>query len=84
MIVNPIMGPKSLSSLIQDSHKKGKGVISLCHMSAPEARISYELNVNKKNSTKKIPLYHVFLDWAIKNNSDGIIVGATYLSLIHI
>ena len=56
VIVNPIMGPKSLSSLIQDSHKKGKGVISLCHMSAPEARISYELNVNKKNSTKKIPL----------------------------
>ena len=33
LIVNPIMGNESLKNLIQDSHKKGKGVISLCHMS---------------------------------------------------
>ena len=41
LIVNPIMGNQSLKNLIQNSHKQGKGVISLCHMSAPEARISY-------------------------------------------
>ena len=81
LIVNPIMGNQSLKNLIQDSHKQGKGVISLCHMSAPEARISYELNVIKNNS-KTIPLYQIFLDWAQKNKSDGIIVGATYPDII--
>ena len=82
LIANPIMGNKNIKNLIQDSHKKGKGVISLCHMSAPEARISYELNVIKQKNSKIVPLYHVFLDWAIKNNSDGIIVGATYPNII--
>ena len=82
VIVNPIMGNQSLKNIIQNSHKNGKGVISLCHMSAPEARISYELNVIKQQNSKKIPLYHVFLDWAIKNNSDGIVVGATYPEII--
>ena len=81
LIANPIMGNQSLKNLIKDSHKRGNGVISLCHMSAPEARISYELNVVKQNS-KKIPLYQIFLDWAIKNKSDGIIVGATYPDII--
>ena len=81
LIVNPIMGNQSLKNLIQDSHKQDKGVISLCHMSAPEARISYELNVIKNNS-KTIPLYQIFLDWAQKNKSDGIIVGATYPDII--
>ena len=50
-------------------------------MSAPEARISYELNVIKNNS-KTIQLYQIFLDWAQKNKSDGIIVGATYPDII--
>ena len=82
LIANPIMGNKNIKNLIQDSHKKGKGVISLCHMSAPEARISYELNVIKQKNSKKIPLYQIFLDWSIKNKSDGIIVGATYPDII--
>ena len=82
LIVNPIMGNQSLKNLIQNSHKMGKGVISLCHMSAPEARISYELNVIKQKNSKKIPLYQIFLDWSIKNKSDGIIVGATYPDII--
>ena len=81
LIVNPIMGNQSLNNLIQDSHKQDKGIISLCHMSAPEARIVYELNVIKNNS-KTIPLYQVFLDWALKNKSDGIIVGATYPDIV--
>ena len=82
LIANPIMGTKSLKNLIQSSHKQGKGIISLCHMSAREATSSYELSVSRQNSLKKIPLYHVFLDWAIKNKSDGIIVGATYPDII--
>ena len=82
LIVNPIMGNQSLKNLIQNSHEMSKGVISLCHMSAPEARISYELNVIKQKNSKKTPLYQIFLDWAIKNESDGIIVGATYPDII--
>ena len=80
VIVNPIMGPKSLKNLVENSHKQNKGIISLCHMSAPEARISYELNIIQKN--KKISLYKLFLEWAIKNKTDGIIVGATFPKII--
>ena len=80
LIVNPIMGNQSLKNLIQDSHKQGKGVISLCHMSAPEAKVSYELEI--ENRLKKKQLYQLFLDWAITGNVDGIIVGATYPKII--
>jgi|TARA_B110000014_G_scaffold264202_1_gene264052 orotidine-5'-phosphate decarboxylase len=82
VIVNPIMGNQSLKNLVKNAHKKSKGVISLCHMSAPEARAIYELNVVKQNSSKITPLYQIFLDSAIKNNSDGIVVGATYPDII--
>ena len=74
------MGPKSLKNLVENSHKQNKGIISLCHMSAPEARISYELDIIQKN--KKISLYKLFLEWAIKNKTDGIIVGATFPKII--
>ena len=82
VIVNPIMGNQSLKNLVQSAHKKNMGIISLCHMSAPEARANYELNVIKKNNSKLTPLYQIFLDSALKNNSDGIIVGATYPDII--
>ena len=80
VIVNPIMGKKSLKNLVELSHKKIKGVISLCHMSAPEAKISYELEI--KNNSKKQQLYQLFLDWALTSHVDGIIVGATYPKII--
>ena len=80
VIVNPIMGKKSLKNLVELSHKKSKGVISLCHMSAPEAKLSYELEI--KNYSKKQQLYQLFLDWAISSHVDGIIVGATYPKII--
>jgi len=80
VIVNPIMGKKNLKNLVEVSHKKNKGVISLCHMSAPEAKLSYELEI--KNRSKNIQLYQLFLDWALSTNVDGIIVGATYPKII--
>ena len=43
---------------------------------APEAKTSYELSV------KQTKLYKLFLDWAIKKKVDGIVVGATYPSII--
>ena len=80
VIVNPIMGKQSLKNLVELSHKKNKGVISLCHMSAPEAKLSYELEI--KNRSKKQHLYQLFLDWALTSHVDGIIVGATYPKII--
>lgn len=79
IIANPIMGLDSLKNLVKLSHKKEKGVITLCHMSAPEAKLSYDLEVKME---KKQKLYQLFLDWAIKSKVDGIVVGATFPKII--
>ncbi len=81
VIVNPIMGKASLKNLVSLAHKKSKGIISLCHMSAPEARLSYEIPVKIRNQKKK--LYELFLDWAISQRVDGIICGATFPQIIN-
>jgi len=80
VIVNPIMGKNSLKKIIYSAHKKNKGVITLCHMSSPEAKLSYEMNVKHSRNQKK--LYELFLDWAISENADGIIAGATFPNII--
>ena len=80
VIVNPIMGKDSLKKLISNAHKNEKGVITLCHMSAPEAKLSYELNIKLKQ--KQAKLYQLFLDWAISEKADGIIAGATFPEII--
>jgi len=82
VIVNPIMGPKSLKKIVAEAHKLDKGVIALCHMSAPEAKASYEINVKLSKNSKPKPLYQLFLKWAISSGADGIIVGATYPKII--
>ncbi|RNJ78746.1 MAG: orotidine 5'-phosphate decarboxylase [Nitrosopumilus sp. B06] len=76
VIANPIMGPGALKSLVVSAHKKDRGVITLCHMSAPEAKESYELE------TGGIYLYEMFLKWALESRADGIIAGATYPQII--
>jgi len=83
IIVNPIMGPKSLKKIVTEAHKRDKGVIALCHMSAPEAKLSYEINVKLSKNSKPKPLYHLFLKWAISNKADGIIVGATFPKIVN-
>jgi orotidine-5'-phosphate decarboxylase len=82
VIVNPIMGPKALKKLVSLSHNKNKGIIALCHMSAPEAKISYEMKVKSENSKTSTSLYQLFLKYSIANKVDGIIVGATYPEII--
>ena len=82
IIVNPIMGPKSLKKIVAEAHKRDKGVIVLCHMSAPEAKASYEINVKISKNSKPKPLYQLFLKWAMSSGADGIIVGATYPKII--
>lgn len=81
VIVNPIMGKDALKKLVLSAHKKHKGIITLCHMSAPEAKTSYEMKIQLKNSNV-IPLYQIFLKSAISSKVDGIIVGATYPEII--
>jgi orotidine-5'-phosphate decarboxylase len=77
IIVNPIMGKTSLKNLVDSAHKKSRGIITLCHMSAPEARHTYELQV-----TSKTKLYQLFLKLALLQKVDGIIVGATFPQII--
>ena len=79
VIVNPIMGPGSLKALVRSAHRQDRGVISLCHMSAPEARPAYDMGVG---TGKRLRLYQLFLDWAISSRVDGIIVGATFPEVI--
>jgi len=81
VIVNPIMGLVSLKNIITSAHKKNKGVISICHMSAPEAKISYDMEVGF-HTKKHSKLYQLFLDWAISQKADGIIAGATFPEII--
>ena len=79
VITNPIMGLDSLKKLVSTSHKQRKGVITLCHMSAPEAKLSYDMEVKVK---KKQQLYQLFLDWALDSKVDGIVVGATFPKIV--
>lgn len=79
VIANPIMGLDSLKQLVKSSHKENKGVITLCHMSAPEAKLSYDMEIKMG---KKQQLYQLFLDWAVASKVDGIVVGATFPEII--
>ena len=79
VIANPIMGLDSLKNLVNSAHKNEKGVITLCHMSAPEAKLSYDMEVKMR---KKQQLYQLFLDWALSAKVDGIVVGATFPKII--
>ena len=79
VIANPIMGFDSLKNLVKFAHKHEKGVITLCHMSAPEAKLSYDMEVK---TDKKQKLYQLFLNWALSAKVDGIVVGATFPKII--
>ena len=68
-----------LKKLVKLSHKENKGVITLCHMSAPEAKLSYDMEIKMR---KKQQLYQLFLEWALDAKVDGIIVGATFPKII--
>jgi len=79
VIANPIMGLDGLKNLVNSAHKHDKGVITLCHMSAPEAKLSYDMEVK---IGKKQQLYQLFLNWALTAKVDGIVVGATFPKII--
>ncbi|MCA9827837.1 MAG: orotidine 5'-phosphate decarboxylase [Nitrosopumilus sp.] len=79
VIVNPIMGLDSLKNLVNSAHKNKKGIITLCHMSAPESKLSYDMEIKMG---KKQQLYQLFLNWALIAKVDGIVVGATFPKII--
>ena len=79
VIANPIMGLDSLKNLVKSSHKEQKGVITLCHMSAPEAKLSYDMEIKMGKNQQ---LYQLFLNWALTAKVDGIVVGATFPKII--
>ena len=79
VIANPIMGLDSLKNLVKSAHKNDKGVITLCHMSTPEAKLSYDMEIKMG---KKQQLYQLFLNWALTAKVDGIVVGATFPKII--
>ena len=79
VIANPIMGLDSLKNIVKSAHKNEKGVITLCHMSAPEARLSYDMEIKMEKNQQ---LYQLFLNWALAAKVDGIVVGATFPKII--
>lgn len=84
VIANPIMGRDALAALAGSAHARGRGVVALCHMSAPEARESYEAHVaaGPRRPAPAEPLYRRFLRWAADAGADGVVVGATFPSII--
>ncbi len=83
VIANPIMGLDGLRNLVRSAHGRGRGVITLCHMSAPEARTSYEMRAHlTPRSRNPRRMHEIFLDWALDSGADGVIVGATFPGVI--
>ena len=91
VIANPIMGPDALGDLAARAHGRGNGVIALCHMSAPEARPAYDMEVGPGGSGAggagtarggSRRAYQLFLEWALAAGADGIVAGATFPEII--
>jgi orotidine-5'-phosphate decarboxylase len=85
LIVNPIMGKNSLTSLVDFAHALNLGVLSVVYMSSPYARQTYGLKVILSNSNaeaKVNSLYEIFLKYSLDSNVDGIIVGANRIPII--
>ncbi|MFX1368367.1 MAG: orotidine 5'-phosphate decarboxylase [Promethearchaeota archaeon] len=78
LIANPLVGWEGgLDKVIESARRRERGIITLCYMSHPAANEGYglEVIVDKK---KPEPLYRIFAERALRWNTDGVIVGATY------
>ena len=83
VIVNPIIGQKQLSSLVEFAHKIGMGVISLVYMSHESAKEGYGLStIQSKKQGTLVSLFEIFLKYAKTSKVDGIVVGATQISIL--
>jgi len=82
IIVNPIMGPENLKTLVLSAHKNNHGIISLVHMSHPGAKLGYGVSIKNFESKKQSKLHELFLEWSLSSKTDGIVVGATVPEII--
>lgn len=57
IIVNPIMGPENLETLVSSGHKSNHGIISLVHMSHPCAKLGYGVAIKNFESKKQSKLH---------------------------
>jgi orotidine-5'-phosphate decarboxylase len=84
VIVNPIIGQKQLTSLVEFTHKMGMGIISLVYMSHVSANEGYGLSTNQgKKQGAVTSLFEIFLKYAKKSQVDGIVVGATHTRILN-
>lgn len=82
IITNPIVGyPEGLEPLIENAHNNEKGIIFLVYMSHKGAKDGYGLSVIDENDHQS-KVYELFLDRALKWESDGVIIGANNPSII--
>ena len=81
VIANPIAGfSGGLDVVLEDAHRKGKGVIVLVYMSNSGAKETYGLTVLSEG--KETSLYHEFLRRALSWGADGVVVGGTRLDVL--
>jgi orotidine-5'-phosphate decarboxylase len=76
LIMNPFMGFFALEESIEYARSQGVGVINLVYMSHKGVEDTYGITINN------IKLYNKFLEWSIKLDSDGIVIGATRPEII--
>lgn len=82
IIVNPIIGPENLETLVLSAHKSNHGIISLVHTSHPGAKLGYGVLIKNFESKKQSKLHELFLEWSLSSKTDGIVVGATVPEII--
>ncbi len=78
VIANPLVGwEEGLRTVFDEASKRAGGVILLVYLSHEAATEGYGLHVKTEDGGIK-PLFHVFLERALKWNADGVVVGATH------
>lgn len=81
IIVNPIVGQKNISKIINIAHKTKNGIITICHLSSPDSKLFYESPIILNNN-KQTKLYELLLNISINAKTDGVIIGATFPHII--
>ena len=81
VIANPFTGySEGLGPVIDDAHRKDKGVILLIYMSHKGAIDGYGLDVLYEGKVRK--MYDIFVERAVNWGADGLVVGATNPEMI--
>ena len=77
VIANPFIGNEALQNLVKRSRQAAGGIIALAYMSHPGAKEGYGMQVEGNGE-----MFRIFIERATKADADGIVVGASHLSLI--